>query len=823
LESDPPEVASAKIDAAVPEDAPEGPWLRARLRPLAGLAAPEASREENFAAWRAFVELLAEDSPSVLVVEDLHWADKALLEFLEQLTGHIEGVPLLLVATTRPELSDRAPGWATSARNLARVNLAPLAPAETARLISNLLGSAVLPAEIQQVIVDRAGGNPLYAEQFVHLLQDQQILTRAGTGWRLQPGAEIPVPPGVHGLIAARLDTLPAERKHLLHDAAVVGKVFWSGAIADMADQDEAEVRAALHELARTDLIRPARRSSMAGQAEYAFTHALIRDVCYGQIPRVGRARRHQQAAAWIEAMAGDRAADHAEILAAHYTTALDLTRPASDPHAGELAASAARYLMLAGDRAIGIDVPAAERHYHRALQLTSESHPQRPELLARHGDALRQRGLYPEAAAAFEQAIALFRARGDVISLAGAMKGYWLVLQELGDPRERTLPTDALALVEPLGPSAALVQALAEEAGTRMLWGDHREAIEHADRALALASQLGMPEPARALGFRGGARLNLGDAGGLEDMRTALAAATAQGLGFETAVIYYNLAEGAWLVEGPRQRLELARQGARFARHRGIDEAALFLDAAVVGALADLGALEEAIRLAEELTLRLEETGSVFTGVEVRSAQLWALSVRGDHEAAAALDQWVVHRAQEYANPQTLAVAYPPAAALRLAQGDAPGARALLTELSNAHAAWTTSYTANLATAVRAALAAGAPELAAALVGAFEPRHPLQQHAVVSARALLAEHHGQHAEAAGLFAEAAGRWERFEVPWEHAQALLGQGRCLLALGQPGEALRALRTARDIFAALGARPALTETDKLLAQATALTA
>ena len=102
LESDPPQAAAAKIDAMIPADAPDGPWLRARLRPLAGLAAPEAAREENFAAWRAFVELLAEDRPTVLVVEDLHWADAALLEFLEELADHVEGVPLLLVATARP-------------------------------------------------------------------------------------------------------------------------------------------------------------------------------------------------------------------------------------------------------------------------------------------------------------------------------------------------------------------------------------------------------------------------------------------------------------------------------------------------------------------------------------------------------------------------------------------------------------------------------------------------------------------------------------------------------------------------------------------------
>jgi len=823
LESDPPETAGAKLDAMIPGDAPDAPWLRARLRPLAGLTAPEAVREENFAAWRAVIELMAEARPTVLVFEDLHWADAALLDFLEHLAGYAEGVPLLLVATARPELFEKAPTWGSSVRNLARVNLVPLGPAETARLIGNLLGSAVLPAEVQQAILDRCGGNPLYAEQFVRLLQDSQILTRDGARWRLDPDAEIPLPPAVQGLITARLDTLPAERKQLLHDAAVVGEVFWAGAVAEMAGQDEAEVRAVLHELARKELIRPARRSSMAGQTEYAFSHALIRKVCYAQIPRAERAQRHQRAAAWIETMAGERAADYAEILAAHYTTALDLTRAAKDPHAGDLATSAARYLMLAADRTMGIDVRAAERHYAHALQLTSDSRPLRAELLARHAEALRQRGRLSEAATEFEEAVELLRARGEVLSLAKAMHGYELFLLRLGDPRAHTLPADALALVEPLGPSPDLVQALAVKAMDGVLWGNPHEAIEHADRALALAVQLGLPEPVRALGFRGNARVSIGDAGGLEDQRLALKAATAQGLGYEVAVLYNNLADDTWLVEGPRQRLDLAREGSRFAKRRGIEEAVLMLDMAILGALADLGALEEAMSLAAELTPRLEDTGNVEFLVEARSAQLRTLSMRGDQAAAAALAQWVVERAREIAEPEYIANACLSAAVLRVAQGDSRGALALLGELGNAHAAWAVSYAANLPSAVRAALAAGAAQLAAELAGALKPRHPLQQHAAITAQALLAEHHGHHAEAVALFADATSRWKQFEVPWEQAQAVMGQGRCLLTLRQPADALVPLRMAREIFTSLGARPALTDVDRLLAQALAATA
>src|SRR5262249_22654314 len=161
-------------------------------------------------------------------------------------------------------------------------------------------------------------------------------------------------------------------------------------------------------------------------------------------------------------------AADHAEILAAHYTTALQLAQAHGDPGAAELAAEAVRYLMLAGDRALGIDVAAAERHYAHALQLTTARDPHSAELLAPPGSAPRQRARYPQAARAYEQAIELFRDREDPRPLASALHGYGLVLQALGDPREPDLSTEALALLEPLGPSPDLVQALAHDAGTR-------------------------------------------------------------------------------------------------------------------------------------------------------------------------------------------------------------------------------------------------------------------------------------------------------------------------------------------------------------------
>jgi class 3 adenylate cyclase/tetratricopeptide (TPR) repeat protein len=825
LETDPPEVAAAKIDAMIPDDAPDAPWLRARLRPLAGLPAPEAALEENFAAWRAFVELLAETRPSVLVFEDLHWADDALLEFVEQLAADAEEVPLLVVGTARPELHERAPGWTATARNVARVNLRALTAPETGRLISNLLGTAVLPAEVQQAILDRAGGNPLYAEEFVRLLKDQQILRRKGTGWTIDADAEVPLPPGVHGLIAARLDTLGPGRKRLLQDAAVVGNVFWAGAVAEMGNQHPEEVQAALRELARKELVRPVRHSSMAGQAEYYFAHALVREVCYAQIPRAERAQRHRRAAAWTERMAGERAADHAEILAAHYTTALELARAAKDPLAGELAASVARYLMLAGDRAMGIDVETAERHYAKALTTNGPGHPDHAELLARHGEALRLRARFREAAAAFEQAIAAFQANGDVRKAAIATSRYSMLLHRLGDRRYPEVADTALGMLEPLGPSPELVEALAGRAAASFLSDQHAEAIGFAERAVGLAADLRLPVPARALGFHGSARFALGQTAGLDDMRRALEAATAQGLSRETAVLYLNLAASLVRAEGPRAVWELAQRGTAFAQRHGIAEWVPLLEGIAVEALADLGLTEDA-RTLMATALSHVATEDWMGQADLRSAEARMLARRGELAQTGLMDwiQQAVARARELGEPQYLGGLLALAAIARTAVGEARAAAPLLTELEQVpNVRHTLDYLRTLPDLVRVAIAAGDPDLGARLADGLTPVYELDQCALVTARALLAEQNDEHTEAAGLFAEAAGRWERFEVPWEQAQALLGAGRCLLTLGRPSEAQQPLETAREIFAALGASPVLYDANRLLAQATAVTA
>ena len=297
LDTDSPEEAEAKLVRAFLLTRPTSPGSRPASARSSARRASRPRRRSRSPPGAASANRSRRRAETVLVFEDLHWADDALLAFLEHLADWAEGVPLLLLCTARPELYEQHPGFGANARNAQRINLAPLSDEETARLVASLLERSLLPAETQQTLLERAGGNPLYAEEFVRLLSDRGEL-----------GAAAEVPDSVHALIAARLDTLSAERKSLLQDAAVLGKVFWAGAVAEMGARDLRDVELALHELSRKELVRPARATSMEGEPEYGFWHVLVRDVCYGQIPRAARAERHHAAALWIEREGGRKA-----------------------------------------------------------------------------------------------------------------------------------------------------------------------------------------------------------------------------------------------------------------------------------------------------------------------------------------------------------------------------------------------------------------------------------------------------------------------------------------------------------------------------------
>ncbi len=385
LESDGVARAEARLETVLPEGE-DRERLRARLRPLLGLEAEEASREENFAAWREFLEGLAADGPAVLVVEDLHWADEAMLAFMEYLAESSVAVPLFVLATARPEVLDLDGPGAGFVAAASRISLGPLSGDETSQLILSRLGAKALPAKLQATLLDRSGGNPLFAEELVRLLEDRGLLDSRGGKVALKEGAEVPTPDSIGALIAARLDLLTPERKALLSDASVVGRTFWVGAVAAVGGREPASVYEGVIELVAKELVAPVRGSSMEGETEFLFVHALVCDVAYEQLTRADRAAKHAALARWLEERTAGRTEDLAEVLAFHYGTALEMANSCGlFDLEDELSEPTARYLELAGGRAAPLDSAAAAAHFARAERVADEAaKPKRRWLLSR-------------------------------------------------------------------------------------------------------------------------------------------------------------------------------------------------------------------------------------------------------------------------------------------------------------------------------------------------------------------------------------------------------------------------------------------------------
>ena len=343
--------------------------MEGHLRPLVALEAPASERrEEAFTAWRRFFEALGELGPLVLVFEDLHWADVGLLDFLDHLADWATLMPLVLLCTARPELLERRVGWGSRA-NAATIALPPLSEAETSTLVTHLLMRRRVSPDLAEAVVGQAGGNPLYAEEFVRMLVDRGLLYRDGDEWHFSPG-EVPLPESVQGIVAARLDTLEPEQKTVLRDASVIGRGFWPAAVASICDLERATIDDILHALERKEFIRRVGTSSIAAELQYSFHHAVVRDVAYNSIPRAERAQKHWLAATWIESLG--RPEDHAETIAHHYRSALEFARGARQP-TDELAAKARVAFRAAGERALALNAPeGAASYYEAALELTS-------------------------------------------------------------------------------------------------------------------------------------------------------------------------------------------------------------------------------------------------------------------------------------------------------------------------------------------------------------------------------------------------------------------------------------------------------------------
>jgi class 3 adenylate cyclase/tetratricopeptide (TPR) repeat protein len=824
LESDQPGQAAHKLAhaiEAVVENPSEQEWFRGRLAPLVGLSgdATVADRTEAFTAWRRFLEAVAARRPLVIVIEDLHWADQALLEFLQHLLDRSTAVPLLVVCTARPEFSERALAGGGDRWNRTTIHLLPLSDDETGDLIAALLPPGALPSEVWTQLLERAAGNPLYAQEYVRMLVDHELPESGRHLTRLGGGGGFPVPETIQALIAARLDTLSHERKALLQDAAVIGQVFWAGALSTMGDEEGPVVREALQELARKELIRPARQPSLKDQSEYAFSHGLIRDVAYSQIPRARRWRRHRAAAEWMEGLDGSSAADHAEIVAYHYEQALELAQAvgATEELKG-LVESTRRALVLAGDRGLVLDPAQAELAYRKALALSPEL-PERTAVLPKAAEAARQAGRLDEARQTYEEAIAAFRRKADHLGLGQAIVGLSLVLRHLGDTTDsqRRL-LEAVQLLRHQDPSPELAHAYAQMAVDKVLSAQPEEGLAWAEEAHGLAQHLGVSEQATgALGYRGWIRSYLGDVGGLGDLQEALEDALRLGLGYQAAVLYDNLGDVLWFAKGPDRALEVYRTGIEFAERRGITHVVRWIRSSSLRPLFDLGRWDDLIQVSDELIEWYRAHGGSYMLAFAQLYKTVTLVRRGRLEAARPLLEESRRRIEKMGDAQIRALCLTVAALLEQADGRLHSSVELIEDFhreTRDHPGWDRAQ--HLPDLVRICVAAEAMSLAKALLRSARGGLERGLHAVHTALAVVAEAEGRLDEASRLYGEAATRWGRYGHVLERGQALLGAGRCLLRLGTV-EAAASLSQAHAVLGSLGAVQPVAEAEALLAQ------
>ncbi|HYQ68094.1 BTAD domain-containing putative transcriptional regulator [Actinophytocola sp.] len=322
-------------------------------------------------AWRWFVEELAALAPVVIILENLHVVDDVLLRFVGDLVEGVVDLPLLLVVTARTELFDRQEYWAGGNRSATTMSLDPLPRAAVERLLDGLLPRGTCTTDLVAGVLDQAGGNPLYAVEYARMLAADTSLVAERDARRL------PVPPVVHTIISARLDTLAAGERVALYDAALLGTQFGRGMLAALDDRTEHELDLSLESLVRHELLRRSKFGPEQADVEYAFTHRLVGEVAVSRLPHHVRAEKHLRTARWLSA----RGADSPALLVHHCRQAVVHTARAGRPQA-EVAGEISDILFEAGQRALSSGaIPVAQACYRAAVDFCPDGHPRRAEL----------------------------------------------------------------------------------------------------------------------------------------------------------------------------------------------------------------------------------------------------------------------------------------------------------------------------------------------------------------------------------------------------------------------------------------------------------
>jgi class 3 adenylate cyclase/tetratricopeptide (TPR) repeat protein len=437
-EEEVPASAAEKLSEMVARfvgDMEERRWIEGRLAQLLGLEdRATASRDDLFAAWRRFVERIAQRGPVVLVFEDLQWADPELLDFIEHLLDWSRDQPIFVLGLARPEIVDRRTGWGTGRRGVTSLFLEPLDDVTMEALLRGMVPG--LPEAVGREIRERSEGIPLYAVETVRMLLDRGLLRRDGDLFEpTGPIENLDVPETLHTLIQARLDGLAPEDRALLQDASVLGKTFPPDTLAALTGRDEYTIRETLEGLVRREFLAVQTDERSPERGQFGFLQSLMQRVAYETLSRRDRKAKHLAIARLLEdSWAGDDD-EIVEVIASHYLEAYRADPDAEDAQA--LRANARVALARAGDRARALAAARQARgYYQRAAELADEP-AEGAGLLEQIGMTHRDDGDPADALAAFERSHALFSEEGlhhDAARLSARMgEALWL----LGRPDE--------------------------------------------------------------------------------------------------------------------------------------------------------------------------------------------------------------------------------------------------------------------------------------------------------------------------------------------------------------------------------------------------
>ena len=477
------------LDELVPDQS-ERERIGTALLSLLGLEdAPPGGRDALFPAWRAFFERVAETGTTVLVFEDLQWADAGLVGFIDHLLEWSRDLPILIVTLARPELLDRHPDWGRGHRHLLAMALEPLVPTAMRALLAGLVPG--LPDDAQAAIVGRAEGMPLYAVETVRSLLADGLIARDGDVYvpRGDLGA-ITVPETLRSLIASRLDALEPADRSLVQDAAVLGQVFSIDALAAVSGVGVDDLRDRLRALVRRELLDVERDPASPERGQHKFVQSLIREVAYGTLARRERRARHLRVARYFEA---DADPELAGALASHYVAAHAASEPG--PETDAVAEQARLTLCAAADRAIALGSPdQAIAYFDQALAMSLDGHD-RIRILDRAAEAAALAGR-PEAPDYARAAVEAARALNDRVGEARASARLATALIDVGMTKEAE---EVLAAARPLaeehGAAAVLAEILAYTSRLDMRASRLEASVAAADEALRIGEALDLEE----------------------------------------------------------------------------------------------------------------------------------------------------------------------------------------------------------------------------------------------------------------------------------------------------------------------------------------